>query len=109
MQLGQGSHTGGKRRSSGPSQAPVLSEASFPGTCSSQGASGALAPAPGLLTPVGGEGLLLRTSRNYPNHLVTGAAGHAHLELGAGVSHTGDSQMEAQGPWALVDPTQSDP
>lgn len=33
------------------SQPPVLSEASCPGTCSSHGASGAPAPAPGLLTP----------------------------------------------------------
>lgn len=49
-------------------------------------------------SPQVGEGLLLRTSRKYPNHLVTEAAGHAHLELGAGATHMGDSQMEAKGP-----------
>lgn len=80
--------------SPGPSRPPILLEASSLGTCSSRGTSGALAPAPGLLTPVDGEDLLPRTSSKCPNHgtqLVTGTSGHAHPELGAGVGHTGDS------------------
>lgn len=48
-----------------------------------------------------------RTSQKCPNHethLITGAAGQADRELGAGVSHTGDSPRAVKGLGALVDP-----
>lgn len=80
-----------------PSQPPVLTEVSSLGICSSRGTSGA--PAPGLLSPVDGEGLLPRTSSKCPNHGTHNwNAGQTRPELGARVGDTGDSQMEAKGP-----------
>lgn len=89
----------------GPSQPlePELSEASS-GIRSPCWTLGALAPAPALLNPVGGEGLLLRTSGNVPvTRLITSLGPLAMPSLIWGPScHTVDSHLEGRGSCTLV-------